>query len=127
MSQDQLDHLCKIANSHGGTVIISSNPLSFNSDTLTIKAPFKWEIEDLYGLAHEIGHLIDHLENKLDYNLWRNNAAYRLNAEMKAWTNSYDILIKAGIDTSHWSNHVRQKLSTYLEFPYQSLDALEAI
>lgn len=125
MSQDQLSKLSEIAHSLGGNVLFSSDQLSFNSDTLTIKAPFKWEMEDLYGLAHEIGHLKDHLENGLDYDLWRNNSSYRLQAEMKAWTNSYDILIEAGIDTANWSSHVKEKLSTYLDFPYQSLDALE--
>ncbi|XJZ28729.1 hypothetical protein ACF5W4_08065 [Bacillota bacterium Lsc_1132] len=39
---------------------------------------------DLYGLAHEIGHVKDHLEHELDYHLWRNDSAYRLSVEMKA-------------------------------------------
>lgn len=125
MNQEKLSQLCEIANTLGGNVNFTSEKLSFNSDTLTIKAPFKWELEDLYGLAHEIGHLKDHLENRLDYDLWRNNSAYRLSVEMKAWTNSYEILTQAGIDTTDWTHHVNQKLSSYLEFPYQSLDSLE--
>ncbi|MGM9924997.1 MAG: hypothetical protein ACI35R_12200 [Bacillus sp. (in: firmicutes)] len=126
MKQEQLGKLCEIVNALGGNVNFTADKkLSFNSDTLTINAPFKWEMEDLYGLAHEIGHLKDHLETALDYDLWRHNSAYRLNIEMKAWTHSYEILNMAGVDTSYWSNHVNQKLSSYLNFPYQSLDALE--
>lgn len=125
MSKEQLGKLCEIATSFGGNVIFSTEKTCFNSDTLTVYVPFKSELEDLYGLAHEIGHLKDHLENGLDYDLWRNNSAYRLNVEMKAWTLSYDILTMAGIDTSKWSGHVSEKLSSYMNFPYQSLDSLE--
>ncbi|MFS0784272.1 hypothetical protein [Bacillus sp. 1P06AnD] len=126
MSKEQLGHLCKVANGLGANVLFTEDKkLCFNSETLMITAPFKWDIEDLYGLAHEIGHLKDHLEQELDYDLWRNNSAYRLNVEMKAWTHSYGILVEAGIDTSCWNSHVNQKLSSYLNFAYQSLDALE--
>ncbi|MED4452784.1 hypothetical protein [Metabacillus fastidiosus] len=125
MSEDQLGKLCDIVSALGGNVNFTAEKLCFNSETLTIHVPFKWGLEDLYGLAHEIGHLKDHLENELDYDLWRNNSAYRLTVEMRAWTYSYDILMEAGIHTSNWSNHVNQKLSSYLNFPYQSLDALE--
>ncbi len=124
MSLEQLGKLCEIANALGGQVHFTSDKLSFNSETFIIKAPYKWELEDLYGLAHEIGHLKDHLDQELDYDLWRNDSAYRLNVEMKAWTYSYAILTEAGIDTAKWSSHVNEKLSTYLDFPYQSLDAL---
>ncbi|WP_050614532.1 hypothetical protein [Bacillus testis] len=126
MSQQHLYQLCEVVNTLGGNVnFTDEKPLSFNSDTLTITVPFKWELEDLYGLAHEIGHLKDHLDSELDYGLWRDNSAYRLSVEMRAWTFSYDILTRVGINTTNWSNHVNQKLSSYLNFPYQSLDQLD--
>lgn len=120
---DKLNQLVIFAKEFGAKVELDNNQKTrFNKDTMTIYAPLSTTSYALYSLAHEIGHLKDYSLDQLDYNEWYLNSAYRINAEMKAWTYAYVFLKEVGIDLTGWREHVGKMLNTYLQYEYDSLD-----
>jgi hypothetical protein len=112
--------LVKFVESKGCKVIFdSTKKISFNSSKLTITVPQSITLENAYALAHEIGHLIDHLNNDLDHDRWLNDMSYRVNAEMSAWVHAYKLLNELDVSLDDYHAHVNSKLSTY--FTYQSV------
>ena len=111
-----MNRLIDIVESMGGTVRFShENRVSFKPD-LTVTVPPIAEQDNLYALAHETGHLIDYIEGTLDYDQWISNRPYRINAEMKAWVNAYQLLKEIDAPLDEWELHVQKKLFTYFEF-----------
>ncbi|PFN98066.1 hypothetical protein COJ85_21320 [Bacillus sp. AFS076308] len=111
-----MNALIDIVESMGGRVRLSTeNRVSFKPD-LTVTVPPVAELENLYALAHETGHLIDYIEGNLDYDSWISNRPYRINAEMKAWVNAYHLLKEMDAPLEEWEQHVQKKLFTYFQY-----------
>src|SRR4051812_12060036 len=97
-----MNTLIEMVESMGGSVRFSYDKrVSFRPD-LTVTVPPIADLENLYALAHETGHLIDYLEGSLDYDMWLSNRPYRINAEMKAWVNAYQLLKKMDAPLDEW-------------------------
>jgi hypothetical protein len=88
--------------------------ISFNTDMVIFLHP-DVTLDNAYSLAHEIGHLIQFIEGRLNYGLWKNNKPYRICAEMEAWAHAYEILSKFEVSLDKWSDYVQKKLMTYFK------------
>lgn len=105
----------KKANELGCEIFYESNrKISFNT-SMKIFIPPIYTLENLYALAHEMGHLIDYIDGKLDHNKWFEDINYRISAEMRAWINSYNLLVEVDAPLDNWKQHVQDKLFTYFE------------
>lgn len=112
--------LAAFVESKGCKVIFDENKkISFNSSKMTITVPQSISLENVYALAHEIGHLIDHLNGELDHDQWLNDMSYRITAEMSAWVHAYKLLSELDISLDNYHAHVNSKLSSY--FKYQNV------
>ncbi|WP_445492434.1 hypothetical protein [Niallia sp. 03133] len=94
----------------------SSKKISFNA-SMIITIPYLITLENTYALAHEIGHVIDYVNEELDYDKWLNDWSYRVNAEMSAWVHAYKLLNDLGVPLDGWNNHVNSKLKNYFTLP----------
>jgi Zn-dependent peptidase ImmA (M78 family) len=112
---EQQDKLVKIAKDLGCEVSFThTRAIAFNINMIIFVHPNS-TIETIYAFAHEIGHLIDYKKGILNYEDWKNDSAYRINAEMSAWVNAYELLKDMNVPLEEWNNHVAKKLSTYFE------------
>lgn len=112
----KMNELIDKAESLGCRVILTYDKrICFNTNYEIFIPPIA-DLENMYALAHEMGHLIDYLEGTLDYNVWLDNRQYRINAEMKAWVNAYSLLKEIDVPFVNWEKHVQEKLFTYFEF-----------
>ncbi|MGG3571840.1 hypothetical protein ABES80_04955 [Bacillus gobiensis] len=109
--------LVAFVESKGCKVIFDENKkISFNLSKMTITVPQSITLENAYALAHEIGHLIDHLNNELDHDKWLNDMSYRITAEMSAWVHAYKLLSHLDISLDKYHTHVNSKLSSYFKY-----------
>lgn len=107
--------LVKIAEEMNCRVIFSSRERISFKINMTITVPMSTTLDNVYALAHEIGHLIDYVNDDLDYDKWLSDWSYRIHAEMSAWVNAYKVLRKLDIPLDGWKEHVDEKLSTYFK------------
>ncbi|WP_088007883.1 hypothetical protein [Indiicoccus explosivorum] len=89
--------------------------ICFNAN-MSITVPIEVTRENLFALAHEIGHLIDYVNGELDHAQWLHDDAYRITAEMSAWVNAHRLLKDLGIPTEGYRGHVDSKLSSYFKY-----------
>lgn len=54
-------------------------------------------IEQVYSIAHEVGHCMDFKNGKLDFNRYRMNKKYRIKKEIVAWIYAFRICLKNDI------------------------------
>jgi hypothetical protein len=93
----------------------SKKKISFKPD-MTITVPLSTTLENAYALAHEIGHLMDFLQDDLEYDTWLHDMSYRVTKEMSAWVHAYKVLKELGIPLESYHEHVDSKLSTYFKY-----------
>ena len=94
----------------------STKKISFNTK-MYITIPYHFTLENTYGLAHEIGHVIDYVNGELDHDKWLHDWSYRVNSEMSAWVHAYKLLEKLEIPLHNWQTHVNEKLANYFILP----------
>ncbi|AYV67571.1 hypothetical protein C2I06_12240 [Niallia circulans] len=117
VTREKFMNVVKVAEELGCKVAYdSTKKISFNTN-MYITVPYQFSLENIYALAHEIGHVIDYVNGDLDHDKWLHDWSYRVNAEMSAWVHAYKILEKNAVPLHHWQTHVNAKLANYFILP----------
>ena len=117
ISREKFMKIANVAEELGCKVVYdSTKKISFNT-RMYITVPYEFTLENAYALAHEIGHVIDYVNDELDHDKWFHDWSYRVNAEMSAWVHAYKLLEKLEIPLHHWQSHVNSKLANYFILP----------
>lgn len=117
LTENEFLKVVKVAHDLGCNVVYHpTKKISFNTN-MYITVPYEFTLENIYALAHEIGHVIDYRNGELEHDYWLNDWSYRVNAEMSAWVHAYKILKKLNIPLDRWQTHVNDKLSNYFLLP----------
>lgn len=111
--KEAYNQLIQFAEDKGCSIVFDNERRISFSTQMKITVPRNVTAETVFALAHEIGHLIDYLENRLDHHKWLHDDSYRVTAEMSAWVNAHRLLTELNIPLNGYRTHVRSKLSSY--------------
>ncbi|AQQ53679.1 hypothetical protein [Planococcus lenghuensis] len=111
--EEAYNKLIQYAEERGCTIVFDDTRRISFSTKMIITIPREVTAEAVFALAHEIGHLIDFLEHRLDHEKWLHDDSYRVTAEMSAWVNAHRLLTQLDIPLEGYRGHVRTKLSSY--------------
>ena len=112
----KMNDLIDKAESLGCKVVLTYDKRICFTPSRIIYIPPIADLDTMYALAHEMGHLLDYLDETLDYDSWKTNKQYRINAEMKAWINAFALLKEVDAPFENWEKHIQAKLFTYFEY-----------